>query len=328
MDKKQILLEWYKCRKSPFYFINNYFHFSELYHPRRYDLSLMHTKLRRTVRACLIFHRVILMASRQLGKSTIAAGLLLWACLFYPGTLAVIINYRKSTAYDNIEKVKFAYNHLPPWLKIPLKSDPNIKHYIDFAHGSRLSIFYPSSNTPPEQLARGLTGTVLYIDEAAFIRGIHEAYTAAQPALSRAREQAKHYNYPYFILLSSTPNGVEGTGKWFYQMWENAIDDSYVFAGDSDLLRPDYMQAYQEAVSSELKNGFIRIKYHWSEDPEKDEQWYLEQCRELNWDERAIAQELDLEFRASTECVFPDDVLKAIKPESPKFYVNLSEVET
>jgi len=51
--------------------------------------------------------------------------------------------------------------------------------------------------------------------EVAFISHMEEIYGAAQPTLSKAREQAIRNGYPYMILMTSTPNGVDGDGKFF-----------------------------------------------------------------------------------------------------------------
>lgn len=50
-----------------------------------------------------------------------------------------------------------------------------------------------------------------------------------------------------------------------------------------------------------LKNKVSTFKIHWTDDPRRDEEWYLEQC-EL-FDETTIAQELDCDFDAGKEGV-------------------------
>lgn len=66
-----------------------------------------------------------------------------------------------------------------------------------------------------------------------------------------------------------------------------------------------------------MKNGFVRVRYHWSEDPVTDDEWYLKQKKDLNFDKRLINQELDLLFIGSTSCIFDDDFLSELKPKKP-----------
>ena len=39
---------------------------------------------------------------------------------------------------------------------------------------------------------------------------MRQAYGSAQPTLTRAREQAAKHGYPYFTLITTTPNQVLG----------------------------------------------------------------------------------------------------------------------
>ncbi len=243
-------------------------------------------------------------------NSTIAASLLEWACNFYPRMPATILNANKTFALENLEKVKFTHTQLPAFLRTPLKYKGERKTTIDYKNDSVLRVFYPSSTTSPSMLARSLTSPILYIDESAHIPHMRVAYGSAQPVLSRAREQARKNNYPYYTLVTSTPNGTVGTGEWFYQMWNNAIDSDLIF-DDNDLIVEEEAPVI---VDDPEKNGFIKIRFHWSEDPEKGEEWYQEQRKDLNFDTRNINQELDLVFVGSTRCIFDDDLLSRLLP--------------
>lgn len=107
-------------------------------------------------------------------------------------------------------------------------------------------------------------------------------------------------------------NGITGDGSWFYNMVQNAISSDDIFDENNNFV--DYAD---ELVNDPVRNGFIKIKYHWSEDPGKDENWYLEQKRDLNFDTRKINQELDLLFVGSTSCIFSDEFLGELKPSKP-----------
>jgi len=97
--------------------------------------------------------------------------------------------------------------------------------------------------------------------------------------------------------------------EWFYDMHQFAVPGEELF-DDVDQITDDGA----EIIDNPERNGFANIRYHWSEDPEKDEAWYRTQCRDLNFDSRKINQELDLKFVGSTNCIFDDDFLAKLKP--------------
>lgn len=304
--------EYWNCRRNPFYFIFNYIYIPEIGGILKYDEPLMHDKMKQTIKSIHNYHKTILMASRQLGKSTIAASYLEWAANFYPNMPITLLNMTKKSALENIEKIKFMHHALPDFLRTPLKYKGDRKTTLDYQNESIIRVFYPSSTTSPNTLARSFTSPGLYIDEAAHIRHMKIAYTAAQPTLSRAREQAIKHGYPYFILITSTPNGSVGDGEWFYDMYNNAVDADDIFDENNKLI-PEADQI----VENPKCNGFVKVRFHWSEDPAKDDVWYNEQCRDFNFDSRSINQELDLVFVGSTNCIFSDDFLSNLRVSKP-----------
>jgi hypothetical protein len=245
-------------------------------------------------------------------NSTISAALLEWACNFYPYTPATILNANKSFALENLEKVKFIHNNLPSALRTPLKYKGERKTTMEYKTNSIIRVFYPSPSTNAKTLARSLTSPILYVDECAFIPHMKDAYSSAQPTLSSARTQAAKNGYPFFLLLTSTPNGTVGTGQFFYELYSLAVDSDDIFDDDnlfnihSDIL-----------VDNPERNGFVRTTFHWSEDSTKTPEWYNQQCRDLNFDKRSINQELDLVFVGSTNCIFDDDFLSSLKHIKP-----------
>jgi len=302
--------EWIKCRQNPLYFILNYVYFQEFGGKQLYSKEYMHAKFRRTVRTVFRYHMVILMASRQLGKSTIAAGILSWALTFFPSNRAAIFNFQKMAAQENLKKIKFIMKNLPPWMKVPNLSKSEIKTYLELVNGSRVDTFYPSTTASPDTLSRSLSVPVIYADEVAFIPHMEEIYGAAQPTLSKAREQAIRNCYPYMILMTSTPNGVEDSGKFFYEMYDRAVESDNLFMLDDETGVEDWAESVDDIINDPSKNSFIRIKYHWSEDQTKNLDWYEKQKKELNFNQRKINQELDLLFVGGANCIFDDDTLQ------------------
>jgi len=319
-EKKHRAMEVWKCRCNPLYFIHNYCFLDEGGGQTLYERDLMHNKMRRVVRSIYRFKKCILMASRQLGKSTIAACLVVWAMVFFPRNKAVILNMKQDAGKRNLRTVKFIISNLPEWMVTnkPFKNKSDIVTYLELFNDSRVDVFYPATTHDPSTLARSLTVGILYIDEAAFIRYMDEIYGSAQQTLSKAREQAQRYNYPYFMLITSTPNGTQGDGEWFYNRWTNGVESDDLFVENSETglenWNPDVV--IDDAVRDPSKNTFVRVRYHWSEDPTKTEEWYQEQCQELS-DQRKVNQELDLLFVGTTQCIFDDETLAAFTSSKP-----------
>jgi hypothetical protein len=310
-------LEWLQCRRNPLYFIQNYVYIEETGGMRQYSEEMLRPKLRRVVRVLNRYHKCVFMASRQLGKSTIAACILAWSTIFFPYNKPLILNFRKGPAIKNLAMVKFVINNLPDWLRWTCVQNTKSERltYLELRNGSRLDSFYPSSTAHPSTIARSLTSSCLYIDEAAFIPHMREIFGSAQQTLATAKDQAISNNYPYFQFVTSTPNGIAGNGEWFYDRWSKAVDSEDMFIADpDDPLHEDWRSDVDidEIAHDESKNSFIKVQYHWSEDPRKTEKWYKEQCQELS-DQRKINQELDLIFVGTSNCIFDDDQLSKLE---------------
>ncbi len=239
-------------------------------------------------------------------NSTIAAAIIAHSLIYFPGSKAIIVNMNMDAGLENINKIKFILEQLPKWMNFLPPRMAQRKTYIELMNDSKATVIYPSTIKSPSTLGRSFTVPLLYIDECAFISHIDEIYGAAQPTISTAREQAMRHRYPYWLMFTSTPNGSEGDGKFFHDYWMNAIDSDVLYEPTEDQLFEKRVDDYSLLVDDPNKNGFIRVKYHWSEDSRKDENWYKEQCKELNFDERKIGQELDLTFVGAQNCIFTD----------------------
>jgi len=309
--------EWIKCKNNIFYYIYNYAYLVESTgEPLKITPDNLHPKMKMIIRVLLTFERGVLMASRQLGKSSVAALIISWAAVFYPNTKVIILNMKKKAAFENLDKIRDVINNLPNWMlpKKRFNSDSRIKTYLTLFNNSKVEVFYPSTIHNANTLARSLTAPILYIDEGAFIgsnnSGMTEIYGSAQSTLSKAREQAKRLGRPTFTLVTSTPNGTVGVGKWFYNRYTNAVDSNLFFDRETGIWIPKINK--KEIMSSTDNNRYVKVKYHWSEDPTKTQEWYDDQCAEIA-DQRTINQELDLIFIGSSNCIFTDEILSDFK---------------
>jgi hypothetical protein len=103
--------------------------------------------------------------------------------------------------------------------------------------------------------------SLLVIDEAAHVDGLEDLWTGLYPTLSTGGR----------CIALSTPNGI---GNWFHK-------------------------TYIEAESG--VNDFHPVVLPWDVHPERDEEWFAKETR--NMSARQIAQELECNFNASGETV-------------------------
>lgn len=227
-----------KCMNDPLYFIENYMYVrtnrgKELMHPFPYQKILIHTFNN--------YRNTIALTARQMGKTTCAAGYLLWKALFTSDQTILIVANKLEQALEIMERIRYTYEDLPHWLKAGAVEYN--KGSIAFDNGSRII----SRATTPDA-GRGLTINVLYCDEFAFVKPkmAEEFWSAVSPTLATGGN----------CIITSTPNSNEDL---FSQLWrgaEDCFDDNGI-----------------ELNGGIGKNGFKAIKVLWNEHPERDETW-------------------------------------------------------
>jgi len=144
----------------------------------------------------------IILKSRQLGISTLVAGYSLWLMLFQKDKNVLCIATKQETAKNMVTKVKFMFENLPSWLKIP--AEENNKLTLRLSNGSQVKAVSAAGDA-----GRSEAVSLLIIDEAAFIDGIAEIWASAQQTLATGGG----------AIVLSTPFG---TGNWFHQTWVKA----------------------------------------------------------------------------------------------------------
>jgi hypothetical protein len=206
-DIRQIIKEEYiKCAASPEYFMRKY---TFIQHPQRGRVLFNLYPFQGKVLTLWKDNPYsIVLKSRQLGISTLAAGYSLWLMTFHKDKNVLCLSKTQETARNMVTKVKFMYDNLPSWLKVP--TEENNKLSIRLNNGSQIKA--KSSNSDS---ARSEAVSLLVIDEAAFIDNIEDTWASAQQTLATGGG----------AIVLSTPYG---TGNWFHQTWvsaENAEND-------------------------------------------------------------------------------------------------------
>jgi len=317
--------EFLKCKISPLYFIENYCAVpvsGGMIPIKESDLWASTPKFRQLIKAIYVCDAVEFMASRQHGKTTTVILFLLWAMLFHSKLQIEYVTLDSKRATDAIKRMKDMLAYLPSWLQIPYKGKSEKVTYIELENGSRMNSNYVSGSIDPDRLGRGMSSPLIYVDETAFIPKMDIVWTAMQPAISAARVFAKKNNYPNGIIFSTTPNGAGM--NFFYNVWSRGWDSTEVFKDDTINIESNWKEIID---NNNEKNNFVKFKIHWSE-TNKDDAWYKQQVKELNFNMRKVSQELDLVFLGSSNAVFPDEVLEMFKPKEVISKITLAYGET
>ena len=76
----------------------------------------------------------VVLKSRQLGLSTLAAAYAVWLAVFYKDKSVLVIATKLAVAINFIRKVKIVLNNMPKWLLLP-KLVENNKQSVLFSNG-------------------------------------------------------------------------------------------------------------------------------------------------------------------------------------------------
>jgi hypothetical protein len=195
-----------KSRKNILYFAENFFFITNL------DEGKMKIKLhsyqKRILRSLRDSRFVCLLASRQVGKTTLMTIYALWIACFFEDQRILVVANKEQTAINIFKRIRLAYEKLPNYLK------PGAVEYgktaMSLGNGSSIGISTTSSDA-----GRGDSCNVLILDELAFIDNhlVEQFWSSVYPIISSSKKSK--------IFVASTPNG---TGNLFHELYSGAID--------------------------------------------------------------------------------------------------------
>lgn len=255
------IAEFMKCADpvtGPEYFLSNYFYIQHptrgrmRYSPYEYQKKLVHN-----------YHSnrfSISLMPRQTGKSTTAAGYLLWYAMFVPDSTILVAAHKFTGSQEIMQRIRYGYESVPNFIRAGVNSYN--KGSIDFDNGSRIV-----SATTTENTGRGMSISLLYCDEFAFVRpGIaSEFWTSISPTLATGGK----------CIITSTPNSDEDQFATIWRQANKCVDE---YGNETEL----------------GVNGFKAFRSYWHEHPDRDEKW-AEQMRAQLGEER-FRREMDCDF--------------------------------
>ncbi len=266
---------------GPMYFLANYFYIQHpvkgkmLYHPYDYQKRLIDT---------YHSHRFsISMMPRQTGKSTSAAGYLLWYAMFVPDSTILVAAHKHLGSQEIMQRIRYAYELCPDHIRAGVTSYNKLS--LDFENGSRIV-----SATTTENTGRGMSLSLLYADEFAFVRpGVaSEFWTSISPTLATGGK----------CIITSTPNSDEDQ---FALLWKGANKCEDEFGNPTEL----------------GVNGFKGFRSYWNEHPDRDEKWAAEQRAQLGEDR--FRREMNCEFIINDETLIAPAKLLDLQGHEPLY---------
>lgn len=261
------------------YFMRNYFYIQHpiygqmLYDPYDFQVDLIKNYHENRYSISLL--------GRQMGKTTSAAGYLLWFAMFNLDKTILIAAHQYTGAQEIMQRIRYAYEMCPMWLK------PGVEAYnqgnIDFENKSRIV-----ARATTEKTGRGMAISLLYLDEFAFVRPsiAKEFWTSISPTLSTGGK----------CIITSTPNSDEDQ---FAIIWKDANKRTDEWGNETQL----------------GKNGFSPFIAIWSRHPERDQEW-AEKERNKIGDER-FRREHCCEFIIDEETLISSIKLADLESKQP-----------
>jgi hypothetical protein len=264
---------------GPYFFMRNFFF---IQHPVRGKLKFEPFDYQNRLVSSYHDNRFnVNMLPRQSGKTTCAAGYLLWYAMFVPNSTILIAAHKFTGSQEIMQRVRYAYELCPDHIRCGVTSYN--KGSIEFDNGSRIVSTTTTGNT-----GRGMSISLLYCDEFAFVPPeiATEFWTSISPTLATGGR----------AIITSTPNSDEDT---FALIWSEAN------------------QKFDEYGNDQLvgKNGFFPFRAEWHEHPDRDDAWMQQEMGRIG--EERFRREYGCEFLVYDETLINSITLSELKGVEP-----------
>ena len=274
------LRELKKCALDPIYFIRNYVYINTKDNGMQlFDLYDFQEK---AIQRFMKYRFNINKWSRQVGKSTIVRGFILWWGIFHKDQLIAMIGNKLSLAKEQMQQLRDSYSRLPTWLQ------PGVKLWnktsIQFSNNSRIIV----SSSSPDNI-RGFSINLLYLDEFAFLRPnlATEFIASVMPSISSGKTTR--------CIITSTPNGM----NHFYDMWQTSLELNQA-------------EAEFEKGNNDL---YVRSVVTWDQVPGRTEAWA--NAEKVKIGDQRFRQEYECEFVGSGITLIDYRCLETLKASDP-----------
>ena len=273
------VMELAKCAQDPKYFMMEY---CFIQHPVKGRMKFaLYDYQQELVDVYHNYRYSIAMLARQMGKSTAAAGYLLWYAMFNADQTILIAAHKYSGAQEIMQRIRFAYETLPDFVRAGVTAYN--KGSLEFDNGSRIIAQATTENT-----GRGLSISLAYLDEFAFVRPniAREFWTSLSPTLATGGK----------CIITSTPNQDDDQ---FAQIWYESRRNIDEYGNEQETGR----------------NGFANFLADWKAHPDRDDEWAS--IEEGKIGEERFRREHNCEFIAYDETLIDSIKLSLMEGREP-----------
>lgn len=250
--------------------------------------------------------------NRQSGKTTLNMLAMLWAACFRTrNTNIYLLHKSQDGSTEDLKRIQEMKELLPKWILniICQREDKNniTEKRISYLNNTIKAL--PAANSIPrgDNLGRGCTSSLIFFDEIATMPFNKTIFNAITPAFSSAKLQAIRNNAPHVFCMATTPSTlIRPEAQFAFGLIQNAVRfNKSMFDMDEQEL-DDYVQ-------KNSSNNFTYIEYSYKE-LGYSEEWFRDQCRQLNNDAEAIHRDLLLQWTSSGEGLyFSEEMLDKVK---------------
>lgn len=275
MTKQEQIAEYIKCKNDFFYYVDKYV----LIELPGGDVPFnLYQKQKEMIEQLLDKKFMAILKTRQTGISTTIQAFCSWLLIFHDNVVVAILSKDAGEATSFSRFTRAMVEKAPTWLR------PKFTKYTEqtfvLSNGAKMI----SSTVNPQEPTKTLRGkaiTFLVVDEAAFIQKLDTAMTSIIPALSTSQKNARNMGIPYGTVIISTPNKTLGTGAYYFNIWQKA------------------------QMGTSIYTPFM---VYWKDIPElaNDPDWVENIRRMFDYDEKKIAQELEMTFIPTTGSFFDE----------------------
>lgn len=172
--------------------------------------------------------RMLLLCSRQSGKSTVCAVMALHEVIFWPNSLVLIISNAFRQAEETFRKVKAGMKFVSDVCSVVHETQT----MLELSNGGRI-VSLPGKQ---ESVRSFSNVALLIIDEAAQVND--DLYRAVRPMLAVSNGR---------LVALTTPYGMRG---WFYEAWQSDYDwyKVKITAEDCPRISKEFLEEEKQAL--------------------------------------------------------------------------------
>ena len=252
-----------------------------------------------------------LIMPRQTGKSYVSQSIICYV-LYILGDNLNVAHFDKdqNNCVNIIRTIKDLRNGMPPWMYEKSVGDTDRKESISYArkNNSYLTFPGPTDERAAAKQGRGLSLSLIHLDEIAFINYNWVVIPTCMNAMLKASEMTRKAGIPSPVIYTTTAGNPDTrAGKEALNIFEQGApfsEELYDLEDRTKLM--EFLEANSTNHLLFLEFSYKQLGY--------DEKWFQSACRRLNNSQDDINRDLLNIWQGSTDnCVIDKKLLSKIR---------------